>query len=123
MLEGQCDVWSGVISAAVYIALVRGRAVIVELNSNQDPMLAPLDLVEQRFREFHDMAEGKGALRLGEQGAGVGRCGAAGWQCPLLHTWAAAGLPCLNSLPPTSKLLCRAGPAAVPPGSAGRPPG
>lgn len=60
MLEGQCDVWSGVISAAVYIALVKGQAVIVELNSNQDPMLASMDLVQQRFQEFHDMAEGKG---------------------------------------------------------------
>lgn len=64
MLEGQCDVWSGVISAAVYIALVKGQAVIVELNSNQDPMLASMDLVQQRFQEFHDMAEGKGNCKL-----------------------------------------------------------
>ncbi|GAB4818755.1 hypothetical protein N2152v2_005801 [Parachlorella kessleri] len=64
MLEGQCDVWSGVISAAVYIALVKGRAVVVELNSNQDPMLVSMELVEQRFKEFHGMAESKGQCKL-----------------------------------------------------------
>ncbi|KAG7673702.1 hypothetical protein KSW81_006894 [Nannochloris sp. 'desiccata'] len=45
MLEGQCDVWNGVISAAVYIALVNGQAVTVELNSNQDPQLTPMDTI------------------------------------------------------------------------------
>lgn len=64
MLEGQCDVWNGVISAAVYIALVGGRAVTVELNSNQDPQLADLDAVRTRFRQFHDLAEAKGLCKL-----------------------------------------------------------
>lgn len=35
MLEGQCAVWKGVISAAVYIALVDGKAVTVEKTEQQ----------------------------------------------------------------------------------------
>ena len=34
MLEGQCDVWNGVISAAVYIALLNGKVVTVELKND-----------------------------------------------------------------------------------------
>lgn len=64
MLEGQCDVWNGVISAAVYIPIVSGRAVTVELNSNQDPQLADLALVKRKFQEFHGMAEAKGLCKL-----------------------------------------------------------
>lgn len=60
MLEGQCDVWSGTISAAVYIALVGGKAVSVELNSNQDPHLIALSRVVAAFRQFHELAEQKG---------------------------------------------------------------
>jgi glycosyltransferase-like protein LARGE len=64
MLEGQCDVWSGVISAAVYIALVDGRAVTLELNSNQDPSLTPMDAVRAEFDAFHRLAEAKGLCKL-----------------------------------------------------------
>ena len=64
MLEGQCDVWNGVISAAVYIPLVGGLAVTVELNSNQDPQLADKNLVKRKFREFHALAEAKGELAV-----------------------------------------------------------
>lgn len=62
MLEGQCDVWNGVISAAVYIALLNGKVVTVELNSNQDPRLTDIAEVEQKFKQFHQLAEAKGAL-------------------------------------------------------------
>jgi hypothetical protein len=61
MLEGQCDVWNGVISAAVYIALLNGKVVTVELNSNQDPRLTDIAEVEQKFKQFHQLAEAKGA--------------------------------------------------------------
>ncbi|KAL6781671.1 hypothetical protein ACKKBF_B09005 [Auxenochlorella protothecoides x Auxenochlorella symbiontica] len=64
MLEGQCDVWSGTISAAVYIALVGGKAVSVELNSNQDPHLIALSRVVAAFRQFHELAEQKGICKL-----------------------------------------------------------
>lgn len=60
MLEGQCDVWNGVISAAVYIALLNGKAVTVELNSNQDPRLTDMAEVEAKFKQFHQLAEAKG---------------------------------------------------------------
>lgn len=61
MLEGQCDVWNGVISAAVYIALLNGKVVTVELNSNQDPRLTDITEVERKFKQFHQLAEAKGA--------------------------------------------------------------
>ena len=61
MLEGQCDVWNGVISAAVYIALVGGKVVTVELNSNQDPRLTDIKELESKFKQFHQLAEAKGA--------------------------------------------------------------
>lgn len=64
MLEGQCDVWNGVISAAVYIALVNGQAVTVELNSNQDPQLTPMDTIYDKFKEFHRLAESKSLCKL-----------------------------------------------------------
>lgn len=64
MLEGQCAVWSGVISAAVYIALVDGKAVTVELNSNQDPHLTPMEHVRQKFEEFHRVTEEKSMCKL-----------------------------------------------------------
>lgn len=64
MLEGQCDVWNGVISAAVYIALVNGQAVTVELNSNQDPQLTPMDVIRAKFEEFHKLAEAKSLCKL-----------------------------------------------------------
>lgn len=69
MLEGQCDVWNGVISAAVYIALLNGKVVTVELNSNQDPRLTDIAEVEAKFRQFHELAEAKGApaSRAGQQ--------------------------------------------------------
>ena len=63
MLEGQCDVWNGVISAAVYIALVGGKVVTVELNSNQDPRLTDIKELESKFKQFHQLAEAKGAPR------------------------------------------------------------
>jgi hypothetical protein len=64
MLEGQCDVWNGAISAAVYIPLVSGRAVTVELNSNQDPRLVPIDAVRAQLREFHAAAEAASLCKL-----------------------------------------------------------
>lgn len=64
MLEGQCAVWSGVISAAVYIALVDGKAVTVELNSNQDPHLTPMEHIRQKFEEFHRVTEAKSLCKL-----------------------------------------------------------
>jgi hypothetical protein len=64
MLEGQCDVWNGVISAAVYIALLNGKAVTVELNSNQDPRLTDMAEVEAKFKQFHQLAEAKGLCKL-----------------------------------------------------------
>lgn len=64
MLEGQCNVWSGVISAAVYIALVDGKAVTVELNSNQDPQLTSMDVIRRKFEEFHKLAEEKSLCKL-----------------------------------------------------------
>lgn len=64
MLEGQCDVWNGVVSAAVYIALVNGQAVTVELNSNQDPQLTPMDTILEKFKEFHRLAESKSTCKL-----------------------------------------------------------
>lgn len=64
MLEGQCDVWGGVISAAVYIALVNGKAITVELNSNQDPQLVSISIIRQKFAEFHRLAEAKGLCKL-----------------------------------------------------------
>ena len=64
MLEGQCDVWNGVISAAVYIALVNGQAVTVELNSNQDPQLTPMEVIREKFQEFHALAEAKSPCKL-----------------------------------------------------------
>lgn len=64
MLEGQCDVWSGIISAAVYVAKVDGQAVVVELSSNQDPRLVPLASVASRVRAFHAAAESKGLCKL-----------------------------------------------------------
>ena len=63
MLEGQCDVWNGVISAAIYIALLNGKAVTVELNSNQDPRLTDMAEVEAKFKQFHQLAEAKGEPR------------------------------------------------------------
>ena len=59
MLEGQCDVWNGVVAAAVYIALVGDEAVTVELNSNQDPQLTELSLVKQKLADFHNLTEAK----------------------------------------------------------------
>jgi hypothetical protein len=73
MLEGQCDVWNGVISAAVYIALVNGKAVTVELNSNQDPRLTDIREVELKFKQFHQLAEAKGACA--GWGSGLGWLG------------------------------------------------
>jgi hypothetical protein len=64
MLEGQCDVWNGVISAAVYIALVDGQAVTVELDSEEDPRLTPIAIVRKQFEEFHRMAEAKSLCKL-----------------------------------------------------------
>lgn len=64
MLEGQCDVWNGVISAAVYIALLNGKVVTVELNSNQDPRLTDISEVEAKFKQFHQLAEAKGLCKL-----------------------------------------------------------
>lgn len=64
MLEGQCAVWSGVISAAVYIALVDGKAVTVELNSNQDPHLTPIETIMEKFEEFHKITEAKSMCKL-----------------------------------------------------------
>lgn len=64
MLEGQCDVWNGVISAAVYIALLNGKVVTVELNSNQNPRLADIAEVEAKFKKFHQLAEAKGLCKL-----------------------------------------------------------
>jgi len=64
MLQGQCDVWHGVISAAVHIALVNGKAVTVELNSNQDPQLTDMSEILQRFKEFHTFAENRGLCKL-----------------------------------------------------------
>lgn len=76
MLEGQCDVWNGVISAAVYIALLNGKAVTVELNSNQNPRLADISEVEEKFKKFHQLAEAKGALSVQGHG-GEGHMGEA----------------------------------------------
>ena len=64
MLEGQCNVWHGVISAAVYIALVQDKAVTVELNSNQDPRLTDMSEILRQFEEFHSLAESKGFCKL-----------------------------------------------------------
>lgn len=64
MLEGQCDVWNGVISAAVYIALLNGKVVTVELNSNQNPRLTDISEVELKFKQFHQLAEAKGLCKL-----------------------------------------------------------
>lgn len=64
MLEGQCDVWTGVISAAVYVALVDGKAVSVELSSNQDPSLVELAEVKEAVARFHMLAEQRGLCKL-----------------------------------------------------------
>lgn len=84
MLEGQCDVWNGVISAAVYIALLNGKVVTVELNSNQDPRLTDISEVEAKFKQFHQLAEAKGERGGGcwEWGQGGGRQAA----CAHLHS-------------------------------------
>lgn len=67
MLEGQCDVWDGVISAAVYIALVDGQAVTINLESDDMPELKPLDEVRQKFEQFHRLAEQKSLCKLDMQ--------------------------------------------------------
>lgn len=64
MLEGQCNVWDGVVSAAVYIALVNGQAVTVELNSNQDPQLTHMDVILKTFEDFHQIVEAKSLCKL-----------------------------------------------------------
>jgi hypothetical protein len=74
MLEGQCDVWNGVISAAVYIALLNGRVVTVELNSNQDPRLTDIAEVQRKFKQFHQLAEAKGARLRGAAGCRQPEC-------------------------------------------------
>jgi hypothetical protein len=104
MLEGQCDVWNGVISAAVYIALLNGKVVTVELNSNQDPRLTDISEVEAKFKQFHQLAEAKG-----ERGGGCwewGRGGAGRQPVPIC-----TASPALCSMPP---LTCHL-PAAVTP--------
>lgn len=67
MLEGQCDVWDGVISAAVYIALVDGEAVVVKLDSDEKPLLKPLEEIRQQFEKFHRLAEAKSLCKLDMQ--------------------------------------------------------
>ena len=67
MLEGQCAVWKGVISAAVYIALVDGKAVTVELNSNLDQHLTPMEHIREKFEEFHRVTEAKSMCKLDVQ--------------------------------------------------------
>jgi hypothetical protein len=59
MLEGQCNVWNGVISAAVYVALVNGKAVTIELTGDSDPQLTPMDVVLRKFEEFLEIIEAK----------------------------------------------------------------
>ena len=64
MLQGQCDMWDGVVSAAVYIPLVDGQAVTVELNSNLDPQLTPMEIIQERFEEFHKEVESNSRCKL-----------------------------------------------------------
>ena len=64
MLEGQCDVWTGVISAAVYVALVEGRAVSVPLSGNEAPALVDLAEVQSAVLKFHAQAERRGLCKL-----------------------------------------------------------
>lgn len=94
MLEGQCDVWNGVISAAVYIALLNGKAVTVELNSNQDPRLTDMAEVEAKFKQFHQLAEAKGEGG-GARGGRAARAVGDGARCsPVRHPAAPTPTTC-----------------------------
>lgn len=64
MLRGQCNMWNGVVSAAVYIPLVNGEAVTVELNSNLDPQLTPMEVIRKKFKEFHKDVESTSRCKL-----------------------------------------------------------
>lgn len=62
MLLGQCKVWAGVISAAVFVALVDGKAVVPLIDGAQDPQLVEKEAVLDQVRQFHAEAEGSGVL-------------------------------------------------------------
>ena len=78
MLEGQCAQWHSVLSAAVYVPLLRGQAVMVSLNVSEEPQSIPLQAAKQQLRDFHRKSEAEGALAPIVWGVGGRRTGPAG---------------------------------------------
>ena len=61
MLEGQCAQWRSVLSAAVYVPLLRCQAIMVSLNVSEEPQYIPLQAAKQQLRDFHRKIEAEGA--------------------------------------------------------------
>ena len=79
MVEGQCAEWPGVISVAVYVPLLGGKAITVWVQgTSEEQHLIELDQAKERLCKLHRWAETRGELRqqqsCGSRGASRAAC-------------------------------------------------